>query len=159
MDESSGQIEPCLFESDVPAALTDLAVEIQAEAAGIGRNLNEDSLAELADLVRLMNSYYSNLIEGHKTRPRDIERALAGQQIEEDKRPLAKPRLMSTSSEPSTLLIAPASCPSPCRRNSSHGRTSAFTTRCRRNSDSSIGRTAFGSRSSRANSDRSQTMM
>ena len=26
-----------------------------------------------------MNSYYSNLIEGHNTRPRDIERALAGQ--------------------------------------------------------------------------------
>ena len=26
-----------------------------------------------------MNTYYSNLIEGHNTRPRDIERALAGQ--------------------------------------------------------------------------------
>ena len=25
-----------------------------------------------------MNCYYSNLIEGHNTRPRDIERALAG---------------------------------------------------------------------------------
>ena len=25
-----------------------------------------------------MNTYYSNLIEGHDTRPRDIERALAG---------------------------------------------------------------------------------
>lgn len=30
----------------------------------------------LADLVREMNCYYSNLIEGHKTMPRDIERAL-----------------------------------------------------------------------------------
>src|SRR5215471_14292870 len=29
-----------------------------------------------AQLVREMNSYYSNLIEGHKTLPRDIERAL-----------------------------------------------------------------------------------
>ena len=29
-------------------------------------------------MVRLMNSYYSNRIEGHNTRPRDIERALAG---------------------------------------------------------------------------------
>jgi Fic family protein len=27
----------------------------------------------------VMNTYYSNLIEGHDTRPRDIERALAGQ--------------------------------------------------------------------------------
>jgi Fic family protein len=30
----------------------------------------------VAALVREMNSYYSNLIEGHKTLPRDIERAL-----------------------------------------------------------------------------------
>src|SRR5437773_11378043 len=30
----------------------------------------------VADLVREMNCYYSNLIEGHKTLPRDIERAL-----------------------------------------------------------------------------------
>lgn len=31
---------------------------------------------ELARLMREMNSYYSNLIEGHKTLPRDIEKAL-----------------------------------------------------------------------------------
>jgi hypothetical protein len=30
----------------------------------------------LADLVRAMNCYYSNLIEGHDTHPVDIERAL-----------------------------------------------------------------------------------
>jgi hypothetical protein len=29
----------------------------------------------VADLVRSMNSYYSNLIEGHRTRPRDIDAA------------------------------------------------------------------------------------
>ena len=34
--------------------------------------------ANLAALVRIMNTYYSNLIEGHDTRPGDIERALAG---------------------------------------------------------------------------------
>ncbi|MBX9692238.1 MAG: Fic family protein, partial [Cyanobacteria bacterium] len=89
MIEAPTRIEPCLFESAVPVALTDLAVEIQAESTSIGRNLNEDSLAELADLVRIMNSYYSNLIEGHNTRPRDIERALAGHEVEQDKRPLA----------------------------------------------------------------------
>ncbi len=32
--------------------------------------------APLADLVRSMNCYYSNLIEGHNTHPIDIERAL-----------------------------------------------------------------------------------
>ncbi|MEQ2010213.1 MAG: hypothetical protein ABMA26_25800 [Limisphaerales bacterium] len=30
----------------------------------------------VADLVRSMNSYYSNLIEGHRTRPRDIDAAI-----------------------------------------------------------------------------------
>jgi Fic family protein len=33
-------------------------------------------LKRVAELVREMNCYYSNLIEGHKTLPRDIERAL-----------------------------------------------------------------------------------
>jgi Fic family protein len=33
-------------------------------------------LQRVADLVREMNCYYSNLIEGHKTIPRDIERAI-----------------------------------------------------------------------------------
>lgn len=31
---------------------------------------------ELTDLVRAMDCYYSNLIEGHKTHPVDIERAM-----------------------------------------------------------------------------------
>src|SRR2546426_12391669 len=31
----------------------------------------------VTDLVRSMNSYYSNLIEGHRTKPRDIDAALA----------------------------------------------------------------------------------
>jgi Fic family protein len=44
----------------------------------LGRNdsqLPRDG-ASLADLVRSMNCYYSNLIEGHDTHPVDIERAL-----------------------------------------------------------------------------------
>ena len=38
--------------------------------------------ANLADLVRMANTYYSNLIEGHNTRPKDIERALVGQSLQ-----------------------------------------------------------------------------
>src|ERR1043166_570576 len=30
----------------------------------------------VAELVRSMNSYYSNLIEGHRTKPRDIDAAI-----------------------------------------------------------------------------------
>ncbi|HEV2957490.1 MAG TPA: Fic family protein [Xanthobacteraceae bacterium] len=44
----------------------------------MGAALNPRTAANLADLVRMMNTYYSNLIEGHNTRPGDIERALAG---------------------------------------------------------------------------------
>src|SRR5262249_38306638 len=42
--------------------------------------------ANLADLVRIVNTYYSNLIEGHDTRPRDIERALAGEFDQDNER-------------------------------------------------------------------------
>jgi Fic family protein len=58
------------------AALTDLAVELAANSAGFRRSLPEGVLIALADLVRAMNCYYSNLIEGHDTHPVDIERAL-----------------------------------------------------------------------------------
>lgn len=57
-------------------ALADLAVELVAHSAGFHRSLPEGVLTALADLVRSMNCYYSNLIEGHDTHPVDIERAL-----------------------------------------------------------------------------------
>ena len=82
MLETPGRIEPCFFEEHIPAELADLSVEIQREASGLGKGLHPDSAAELADLVRMMNCYYSNLIEGHNTRPRDIEKALAGAELE-----------------------------------------------------------------------------
>lgn len=89
MLETPGRIEPCFFEDNIPAALADLSVEIQRAASGLGHGLHPDSAAELADLVRMMNCYYSNLIEGHNTRPRDIARALAGAELEAETRPLA----------------------------------------------------------------------
>jgi Fic family protein len=56
--------------------LTDLAIELAAKSAGFRRSLPEGVRSALADLVRAMNCYYSNLIEGHDTHPIDIERAL-----------------------------------------------------------------------------------
>ncbi len=56
--------------------LTDLALELVQKSAGFRRSLPGSLLASLADLVRAMNCYYSNLIEGHDTHPVDIERAL-----------------------------------------------------------------------------------
>ncbi len=58
------------------AALSNLAVELAARSAGFRRSLPPGLLRALAELVRAMNCYYSNLIEGHDTHPIDIERAL-----------------------------------------------------------------------------------
>src|SRR3569832_2469226 len=58
--------------------LTDLALELAQKSAGFRRSLPDSLTASLADLVRAMSCYYSNLIEGHDTPPIDIERALKG---------------------------------------------------------------------------------
>ena len=76
--ESPTEMEPLLIgeTSRFRGALTDLAIELAQKAAGFRRSLPESLLKSLADLVRSMNCYYSNLIEGHYTHPVDIERAL-----------------------------------------------------------------------------------
>jgi Fic family protein len=56
--------------------LIDLAFELTQKSAGFRRSLPGSLLTSLADLVRSMNCYYSNLIEGHDTHPVEIERAL-----------------------------------------------------------------------------------
>jgi Fic family protein len=76
--ESLGLMEPLLIDSSSHhrGALTDVAIALAAQSAGFRRSLPEGVLTALADLVRAMNCYYSNLIEGHDTHPIDIERAL-----------------------------------------------------------------------------------
>ena len=76
--ESIGLMEPLLMldGSRHRAALTDLTIELAQKSAGFRRSLPAGLLTSLADLVRAMNCYYSNLIEGHDTHPIDIERAL-----------------------------------------------------------------------------------
>lgn len=73
-------MEPMLLDegSRHRGVLTDLAVELAARAAGFRRSLPEGVISALSGLVRSMNCYYSNLIEGHDTHPVDIERALEG---------------------------------------------------------------------------------
>jgi Fic family protein len=75
--ESTSRIEPARLE-EAPEAIADVAAELAAAGAVLGAALHPTTAANLAALVRIMNTYYSNLIEGHDTRPRDIERALAG---------------------------------------------------------------------------------
>lgn len=76
--ETVQRIEPARLD-EVPEALSDAVAELAAAGATLGKALHPTTAASLAAVVRIMNTYYSNLIEGHNTRPRDIERALAGE--------------------------------------------------------------------------------
>jgi Fic family protein len=83
--ETAYRIEPCEL-VQIPAPLGDLIASIAARTATLGHKLHPRSAAGLADLVRVMNCYYSNLIEGHDTRPRDIERALLADWVDDPAR-------------------------------------------------------------------------
>ena len=76
--ESVGLMEPLVLSesSRHRPALTDLALTLASRSAGLRRSLPDGIVTALAGLVRSMNCYYSNLIEGHVTHPIDIERAL-----------------------------------------------------------------------------------
>src|SRR5438094_9567163 len=83
--ESVERIEPARLEEPT-AAIADVIAELSAASATLGRALHPKTAANLADLVRMMNCYYSNLIEGHNTRPKDIEKALTGAEVEPERR-------------------------------------------------------------------------
>lgn len=72
------QMEPLLIDSSRPAypALLGLAHELAEASACLDAALPPTTASSLAELVEGMNCYYSNLIEGHKTLPIDIEQAL-----------------------------------------------------------------------------------
>lgn len=58
-------------------SLAELTTEIFRKAGALSTQIPSAIVrGRIARLVREMNSYYSNLIEGHKTLPRDIEKAL-----------------------------------------------------------------------------------
>jgi Fic family protein len=72
--------DPSLLEPVYPQRtrhLEDLAILLTAKASQLTQGLHPIVVQSLGALVRSMNCYYSNLIEGHRTRPLDIERALA----------------------------------------------------------------------------------
>jgi len=58
--------------------LTELVLELTKRSASFRASLHQGLTEPLADFVRSMNCYYSNLIEGHNTHPVDIERAING---------------------------------------------------------------------------------
>jgi Fic family protein len=56
--------------------ISELAVDLAYKAAEFKASLPKGIQSALCELVRNMNCYYSNLIEGHHTHPIAIERAL-----------------------------------------------------------------------------------
>lgn len=74
MFEKPSEMEPMFPESSGP--LIDMAMEVHGEAAALGGSLHRVTRKSISNLLRHINSYYSNLIEGHHTHPSDIERAV-----------------------------------------------------------------------------------
>lgn len=76
--ETIGLFEPLMVSEGSPAraGLNDLVLELAEKSAAFRSGLPASIAEALADLVRAMNCYYSNLIEGHDTHPIDIERAM-----------------------------------------------------------------------------------
>ena len=67
-------------------ALEEQAVGVIRGAAALGAGLHPITRRGVAALLRNMNSYYSNLIEGHHTHPADIERALRNDYVDDPRR-------------------------------------------------------------------------
>ena len=68
-------IEPMLPEES-NRDLEDIAFDLTSKANSLAGKLHPVVALAVGNLVRSMNCYYSNLIEGHDTHPRDIDRAL-----------------------------------------------------------------------------------
>lgn len=79
------EMEPMLPEES-SRALDDIAFDLIAKANTLAAQINPIVARSIGDLVRAMNCYYSNFIEGHNTHPRDIENALRKDFSREPKR-------------------------------------------------------------------------
>lgn len=79
-NEAVSLMEPLLIgdSSKHRIGLSDLTIELAMKSTGLKKSLPDSIVKELSTLVRSMNCYYSNLIEGHNTHPIDIEKALKG---------------------------------------------------------------------------------
>ena len=75
--ETVASMEPML-PAQGQRVLEDLAMKLAKKGSALAGALHPVVRQSMGDLVRSMNCYYSNLIEGHDTHPRDIDKALAG---------------------------------------------------------------------------------
>lgn len=73
--DSPSSMEPLLPEENA-RDLEDLVGDLLKKSSGLAGRIHNEVATSVGTLVRSMNCYYSNLIEGHNTHPRDIDRAL-----------------------------------------------------------------------------------
>src|ERR1022692_2611671 len=71
-----GWMEPMMPPEEGQRRIEDAAFDLVARASSLAGQTSPIVTASIGTLVRSMNCYYSNLIEGHDTHPRDIDRAL-----------------------------------------------------------------------------------
>ena len=68
--ETTSRIEPALID-EPSSAIADVVADLTATVSMLGKFLHPLTAANLADAVRIMNTYYSNLskgtIHGHAT--------------------------------------------------------------------------------------------
>lgn len=69
------EMDPMLPTAEA-GALRELALDVVRSSSALGGRLHPISRTAVVELLRRMNSYYSNLIEGHATHPVAIERAM-----------------------------------------------------------------------------------
>ena len=74
-NKSISSMEP-LFPGEGDNALEDRVVELLQKSSSLAGRIHPAVADTIGTLVRSMNCYYSNLIEGHNTHPRDIDQAL-----------------------------------------------------------------------------------
>jgi Fic family protein len=87
-EETIASMEPLQIGEDSRhrPALIEHAMELATKSASFRHSLPEGVVSALAELVRAMNCYYSNLIEGHNTHPVEIERAMREDYSDEPKK-------------------------------------------------------------------------
>jgi Fic family protein len=84
MPESIALLEP-LLPTKKTRKLENLISELIAAASALNQSSHPTVRRELGTLVRSMNCYYSNLIEGHRTLPTDIEKALNNNFVDDER--------------------------------------------------------------------------
>ena len=66
-DWSRPALTPILPGKKLIGPLKDMATEVATASAGLEKSIAGVTARTLGERLRLINSYYSNLIEGHKT--------------------------------------------------------------------------------------------